>query len=163
MVSGPDIPTYAGPAVGAHRGDGVPVEHGYVLAECLGRLHVAHALGRGRGRLETSCCKQRGSVHYFITIIDHLLGPCHMVVELPYFFRTESVLRADVPVPVLKLSINVSALYLCLLLVYLTLLWWEWDLTEYLGSRISIFTKKTKKKQQKYFFHWILDWQELGM
>ena len=47
-----------------------------------------------------------------------------MVVELPYFFRTESVLRADVPVPVLKLSINVSALYLCLLLVYLTLLWW---------------------------------------
>ena len=59
MVSGPDIPSYTGPAVGAHRGDGVPVEHGDVLAECLGRLHVAHALVRGVVRLKTSCCIQR--------------------------------------------------------------------------------------------------------
>ena len=41
-------------------------------------------------------------MHYFTTIIDHLLGPCHMVVELPYLSRTKSVLRVDVS-PVLKL------------------------------------------------------------
>ena len=74
-----------------------------------------------------------------------------MVVELPYFFRTESVLRADVPVPVLKLSINVSALYLCLLLVYLTLLWWGWVLTEYSGPTILFYPilRKNLKKLEK--------------
>ena len=90
MVSGPDIPTYAGPAVGAHRGDGVPVEHGYVLAECLGRLHVAHALVRGRGRLETSCCKQRGkfqciiSSQSFITFLGLVIWwwSCHTSLGL---------------------------------------------------------------------------------
>ena len=64
MVSGPgrmwrDITTHTGPAVGAHRGHWVPVEHGEVLTKCLGCLHVSHALVRGIGRLETSCCKQR--------------------------------------------------------------------------------------------------------
>ena len=90
MVSGPDVPTYAGPAVGAHRGDGVPVEHGYVLAECLGRLHVAHALGRGRGRLETSCCKQRRkfqciiSSQSFITFLGLVIWwwSCHTSLGL---------------------------------------------------------------------------------
>ena len=74
-----------------------------------------------------------------------------MVVELPYFSRTKSVLRVDVPVPVLKLSINVSALYLCLLLVYLTLLWWGWVLTEYSGPRILFYPilRKNLKKLEK--------------
>ena len=67
VASGPgglwsDITTHTGPAVGAHRGHWVPVEHCEVLTKCLGRLHVSHvshALVRGIGRLETSCCKQR--------------------------------------------------------------------------------------------------------
>ena len=64
VASGPgglwsDITTHTGPAVGAHRGHWVPVEHGEVLTKCLGCLHVSHALVRGIGRLETSCCKQR--------------------------------------------------------------------------------------------------------